>query len=43
MGSESIGNEAEVIRARGIIAKYLCDFANGCLLSFRLNTGIKPV
>ena len=36
MGSESIGNEAEGIPARGIIAKYLCDFANRVPAKFSL-------
>ena len=39
--SASWAIDSEPIWARGIIVKYLCDFAKGCLLSFRLNTGME--
>ena len=39
--SASWAIDSEPIWAGGTIVKYLCDFAEGCLLSFRLNTGME--
>ena len=39
--SASWAIDSEPIWAGGTIVKYLCDFAEGCLLRFRLNTGME--